>query len=151
MLRVSWRGKLGFIFVWLVAAAASLGAQLPGGSAAGKAMKNPVARTAVSIKAGESLFQKNCVFCHGPQGLGDGKLAPKGVHPANLTDETWVRGASDGEIHEVILNGAGPDFKMRGVKGRLSETDIWNLVNYVRTLAKTPSPLPKPSTTQNAY
>ena len=67
------------------------------------------------------------------------------------SDETWVRGASDGEIYEVILNGAGPDFKMRGVKGRLSETDIWNLVNYVRTLAKTPSPLPKQPTTQNAY
>lgn len=133
----SSRGILGLILIciWVVVAAASLGAQMPGGSAAAKAMKNPVPATAASVKAGEALFQKNCVFCHGPHGLGDGKLAPPGVHPANLTDDKWVRGNTDGEIRAVIINGAGPEFKMKGVGTRLSDTDIWNLVNYVRSLS----------------
>lgn len=133
----SARGEIfGLIVVWFVVAVASLDAQLPGGNAEAKAIKNPVPQTAASIKAGQALFQKNCVFCHGPHGLGDGKLAPKGVHPANLADETWVRGATDGEIRAVILEGAGPDFKMKGVKGRLSDTDVWNLVNFIRTFSQ---------------
>ncbi len=134
MSRMSSRGSIGLLFIWMVTAPAAIGAQYPGGSPEGRALKNPVAPTAASVKAGEALYQKNCVFCHGPAGLGDGKLAPKGVHPANLSDAMWIRGDSDGEIHAVILNGAGPDFKMKGVKGRLSDTDAWNLVNYVRTL-----------------
>lgn len=128
-------GVIGLVMVWLVVGVASLDAQLPGGSAQARAVKNPVSRTQASVKAGEALYKKNCAFCHGPQGLGDGKLAPKGVYPANLTDETWVRGATDGEIRDVILNGAGPDFKMKGVKGRLTDTDVWNLINYLRTLS----------------
>ena len=130
----STRGMVGLVLIWLMVAVAAPSAQLPGGSAEAKALKNPVAPTAASIKAGELLFQKNCVFCHGPLGLGDGKLAPKDVHPANLSDATWVRGNSDVEIRAVIINGAGPEFKMKGVGKRLSDTDLWNLVNYVRTL-----------------
>ncbi len=97
-------------------------------------MKNPVASTEASIEKGAQLYAKNCVFCHGATGKGDGRLAPKDVHPANLTDATWDRGSTDGEIFAVIANGAGPDFKMKGVKGRVSDTDIWHIVNYVRSL-----------------
>jgi hypothetical protein len=32
------------------------------------------------------------------------------------------------------MEGAGPDFKMKGVKGRLADNDVWNIVNYVRSL-----------------
>ncbi len=103
-------------------------------------MKNPVAPTAASIEKGAQLYQKNCQFCHGPAGLGDGKLAPKDVHPANLADATWDRGSTDGEIFAVIANGAGPEFKMKGVKGRVSDTEIWHLVNYVRSLGPKNAP-----------
>jgi mono/diheme cytochrome c family protein len=109
-------------------------AQNPGGSPEARKVKNPVARTAASIKTGAQLYTKNCQFCHGPAGLGDGKLAPKDMKPANLADAKWDRGTTDGEIFAVIANGAGPDFKMKGVKGRLSDTDIWHLVNYIRSL-----------------
>ena len=120
--------------IWL-AAAIGLGAQGIGGSAEGKALKNPVASNAASIAAGQALYVKNCQFCHGPKGLGDGPLAPKDSHPANLTDAKWDRGSTDGEIFKVIMEGAGPDFKMKGAKGRLQDNDAWNIVNYVRSLA----------------
>ena len=46
----------------------------------------------------------------------------------------WVRGSTDGEIFKVIMEGAGPELKMKGVKGRLMDNDVWNLVNYIRSL-----------------
>ena len=118
----------------------SAAAQNPGGSPEARKVKNPVAPTAASIKTGAQLYQKNCQFCHGPAGLGDGKLVPKGMKPANLADATWERGSTDGEIFAVIANGAGPEFKMKGVKGRVSDTDIWNILNYVRSLGPKNAP-----------
>jgi mono/diheme cytochrome c family protein len=109
-------------------------AQNPGGNADASKLKNPVAASPESIKAGQVLFQKNCRFCHGTSGAGDGPMAPEGSHPANLTDDKWDRGSSDGEIFTVIREGAGPKFVMKGFKSSLTEKDIWNLVNYVRTL-----------------
>src|SRR5262245_38433076 len=91
-------GICALIGTWLVVAVASVSAQLPGGSAEGKALKNPVKSDAASIAAGQALYTKNCQFCHGPKALGDGPLAPKDSHPANLTDAKWDRGTTDGEI-----------------------------------------------------
>ena len=129
-----------FLITWMMIAAASIAAQNPGGSPEARKIKNPVAPTAASIEKGAQLFAKNCQFCHGETGVGDGPLAPKGVKPANLADATWDRGSTDGEIFAVITNGAGPDFKMKGVKGRLSDTEIWHLVNYVRSLGPKNAP-----------
>ncbi len=115
-------------------AATSLSAQNLGGSPEGKAMKNPVAASAESIAAGQAAYAKNCRFCHGPEAKGNGPMAPKDSHPSDLTDIKWDRGATDGEIFLVIQAGAGPDMKMKGYKGRMSDTDIWNTVNYLRSL-----------------
>jgi mono/diheme cytochrome c family protein len=109
-------------------------AQNPGGNLEAKKMKNPVASSPDSIKAGQALFQKNCRFCHGANAKGNGPMAPEGTHPSDLTDAKWDRGDSDGEIFVVIRDGAGPKFDMKGYKSKMSETDIWNVVNYLRSL-----------------
>jgi mono/diheme cytochrome c family protein len=116
------------------ALAVSVAAQNPGGSPEGKKMKNPVASSADSIAAGKAAFNKNCKFCHGADAKGDGPMAPEGTHPANLTDEKWERGSTDGEIFLVIRDGAGPKFEMKGFKSKMTEPDIWNVVNYLRSL-----------------
>src|SRR5262245_57824676 len=108
------------------------GAAGSGGNPEAKNLKNPSVASAASVAAGEALFQKTCRFCHGSSGKGDAPTAPKGT--ADLTDAQWDHGSSDGEIFVVIRDGAGPDSKMKGFKGRLSDDDMWNLVNYVRTL-----------------
>ena len=110
------------------------GAQNPGGSPEGKKMKNPVASSPESIKAGQAAFQKNCRFCHGADAKGNGPMAPEGTHPSNLTDDKWDRGSTDGEIFLVIRDGAGPKFEMKGYKSKMVENDIWNVVNYIRSL-----------------
>jgi mono/diheme cytochrome c family protein len=138
MSRLFPRGVFGLILAF-GAALVTAQAQTVGGNAEAAKVKNPVAASAASIKAGEALYTKNCSFCHGAKALGDGKLAPAGTKPANLTDATWERGGSDGEIHATILNGTtASGGKMPGVKGRLSDTDVWNIVNYLRSLGPKP-------------
>lgn len=110
--------------------------QNPGGSAEGKAMKNPVPANAASIAAGKALYDRNCRFCHGNDATGNGQMAPKDTHPSNLIDDTWDRGSTDGEIFLVIKKGAGPKLDMKGYEGKLKDEQIWQVVNYVRSLHK---------------
>ncbi len=123
----------GFLLAWLVVAAPA-SAQNPGGSPEAKKVKNPVASSPASIAAGAATYKKYCSFCHGDGAKGDGKFAPKGSMPADLTDATWVRGSTDGEIHAVILKGAAPKFEMKGFEGKMPDTDMWNVVNYLRSI-----------------
>ena len=125
---------ISFGLGFAIAATIGLAAQNPGGSPEAKALKNPVASNAQSIAAGEAAYQKNCRFCHGTDAKGNGAMAPKDTHPSDLTDAKWDRGATDGEIFAVIRDGAGPDFKMKGYKGRMADNDMWNVVNYLRSL-----------------
>ena len=121
-------------FALAVLFASASAAQSPGGSPEGKKLKNPVASSPESIKAGQALFQKNCRFCHGADAKGNGPMAPKDTHPSDLTDAKWDRGDTDGEIFMVIANGAGPKFDMKANKSKMSDTDMWNIVNYLRSL-----------------
>lgn len=98
-------------------------------------LKNPVATSAASVASGQALYQKYCRFCHGASARGDSPSAPKDMKPSDLTDATWDRGSTDGEIFTVIMEGAGPDFKMKGLKGKMADQDAWHIVNYVRSLS----------------
>lgn len=113
-------------------------AQNQGAKPLDAAMKNPVAATPKAIEEGQKLYQKFCRHCHGARGLGDGPLAPTNPSPANLTDATWDHGSSDGDIFNVIWNGAGPNSEMKPHKGRLSQIEVWQIVNYLRSLGPKP-------------
>jgi mono/diheme cytochrome c family protein len=111
------------------------GAQKRGGDTKLAALKNPVPATAASVKAGQQAYAKNCRHCHGLQGRGDGPMAPRNPKPADLTDAAWDFGASDGEIFTVIMNGVPADkTEMKAMKGTLSDRDVWNIVNYLRSI-----------------
>lgn len=137
--RGSWSA---LVLASVVVSAAVAIAQAPPGPAAvpadAKKTKSPIASSTASIDAGSKLYQKYCRFCHGNTGKGDSPMAPKTMQPSNLTDTTWVRGSSDGEIFWIIQNGAPPKYDMKGLKGKISDTDTWNLVNFVRSLGGVP-------------
>jgi mono/diheme cytochrome c family protein len=120
--------------VYVVAAAALVAAQNPGGNPDAAKLKNPVKATAESVAAGKAAFTKNCRFCHGADAKGNGPMAPQGTHPSDLTDAKWDRGSTDGEIFAVIRDGAGPKFDMKGYKSKMTETEIWNVVNFLRSV-----------------
>lgn len=103
-----------------------------------QALTNPVMPEPESVASGAATYATLCATCHGPTGRGDGRLAAAtaayGSRPSILSDNTWQHGSSDGEIFVAIRDGIGPDFAMDAFGGRLTEPDIWNLVNYVRSL-----------------
>ena len=105
-----------------------------GGNPKAAAVKNPVKPTPDSIRKGQQAYQKACRHCHGVTGLGDGPLAPKNPSPANLTDETWDYGSTDGEIFTIISSGIGGSSEMKGMRSELTATDMWNIVNYLRSI-----------------
>ena len=105
-------------------------------AAAAKALKNPVPVSTDSIGSGKAVFAKYCRSCHGLEGKGDGPGAAllENSKPADLTDAKWDHGSTDGEIFATIHDGVGPDFEMDSWEGRVQDKDIWNMVNYIRTL-----------------
>jgi mono/diheme cytochrome c family protein len=108
--------------------------QTPGGNPAAKKIKNPVPATPASVSAGETTFKTFCAPCHGTDAKGNGPLAPPGSNPPDLTDAIWVHGSSDGEIFSSISNGPSPTAKMGAFKAAIAEKDIWNVVNFLRSL-----------------
>jgi mono/diheme cytochrome c family protein len=123
----------GTAAAWLIAfGAAAVSAQPPKSDAA--KMKNPVKANAESIEAGKTAYNKYCKFCHNEGGTGNGALAPKDTHPPNLIDAKWDHGSTDGEIFENIKDGIGPKFDMKPMKAKMKDEDIWNVVNYLRSL-----------------
>ncbi len=110
----------------------------PHGHSEAQELANPVESSPESLAAGEATYQRLCATCHGPTGHGDGRLAAGtaaySTRPSNLADDTWRHGSTDGEIFTVIRDGIGPDFAMDSFDGPLGEEEIWNLVNYVKSL-----------------
>jgi len=98
-----------------------------------KSMKNPVAKGDASNKAGMALYTKNCASCHGKTGLGDGvKARALKEFPGDFSAAAF-QNQSDGEHFYKTKLGRG---EMPKYEGKLSDEDIWNLVNFMRTFKK---------------
>ena len=132
---LAWSVAMGVSLIAQTAAPAQGPAAVP---AEAKKMKAAFASSPAAIGAGKKLYEKYCRFCHGDTGKGDGKMAPKNVQPANLTDETWIHGSSEGEIFWLIQNGAPPKYEMKGVRSKITAQETWNLVHFVRSLGGVP-------------
>ena len=65
---------------------------------------------------------------------GDRAWAMTVVQAGHLADDTWQRGSTDGEIFTVIRDGIGPDFAIDSVDGPLTAEEIWNVINYLKSL-----------------
>jgi mono/diheme cytochrome c family protein len=98
-------------------------------------VKNPVAATPESVAAGKTVYTRYCAVCHGIAGKG-GSGSDISAPAPDLTDAEWKHGSTDGEIFDVIKNGVPPDLMMEPWGDRIKDPDIWNVVNYIRSLAK---------------
>jgi hypothetical protein len=104
-----------------------------GGNPEAAKITNPVPATPESVVAGKRAYGQLCANCHGPSGKGDGSSGGQD-QPSDLTNGVRGYGSTDGEVFTVIRDGlSGKD--MGGYAERLKETDIWNVVNFIRTLA----------------
>ena len=98
---------------------------------------NPIAPDNQSIAAGQAIYTKNCLRCHGVSGKGDG---PDGLflnpRPADLTKHGVPGVHTDAQLFDWITNGL-PGTRMPAWKDKISDTNRWNLINYIRYLAQT--------------
>jgi mono/diheme cytochrome c family protein len=98
-----------------------------------KSMKNPVAMGDASTKEGLALYTKNCASCHGKAGLGDGvKARSLKTFPGDFSKADF-QGQTDGDHFYKTKTGRS---EMPKYEGKLTDNDIWNVVNYMRTLKK---------------
>ena len=96
------------------------------------AASNPIPRSPQSITRGGQLFHHYCEACHGAEGHGDGPVAaslPK--HPEDLTEIAPPPYFPDGVVAYRIANGGEV---MPAWKTVLSADDIWDLINFIRSL-----------------
>ncbi len=99
---------------------------------------SPTGFAAASIARGEVLYAAHCRSCHGADGHGDGpEAARQPVPPADLTAEhLWDH--ADGDMFWWLGHGIdGMDGLpvMPGMAERLSDGDIWTLIDFVHANA----------------
>ena len=95
---------------------------------------NPIKSSPESIAAGKALWVQHCLSCHGKTGVGDGtKAAQLKTQPNDLTVAS-AQSQSDGSMFYKVAEGREdmPTFK----KKIPDAEDIWDLVNYMRSLKK---------------
>jgi copper transport protein len=96
---------------------------------------NPIPFSSQSVAAGRAVYDLHCIPCHGELGKGDGPLGlVLNPRPADLSLHAIPGVHTDAQLFEWITNGF-PGSSMPAWKSSLSDTDRWNLVNFIRTLA----------------
>jgi len=116
--------SLLFFVAGILAAAPPTGAQA----------KNPYAGDAKVAKVGESQFRANCAFCHGLGARGGGR-------GPDLSRRPKKHGDSDQDLFTTISNGVpGTAMPPNGATQQgvgMTETEIWQVVTYIRSVEKT--------------
>lgn len=89
-------------------------------------------------KAGPSIYEQQCKVCHGADGRGDGPRAAE-LNPAPSDFRQHVPFHDDAQLFAFIANGF-PGSAMPAWRDQLSEEDIWNIVNFLRSeFSETPA------------
>ncbi len=96
---------------------------------------NPVKPTAASQAQAKSVFARDCALCHGADGSGKTDLA-KDMQLTLLdwTDSKSLANRSDKELFHIIR--VGKDKMPAEEEGRAKDSEVWNLIIYIRGLGK---------------
>jgi len=95
---------------------------------------NPVKSTPESLARAKKWWTLDCAMCHGKDGDGKGETArDMKLTIADFTNPATLKDRTDGEIFYIIKNGH-QDMPPEG--DRVKTEEVWDLVNYVRSLAK---------------
>lgn len=98
-------------------------------------VKIPVPNSPESRNRGQRIYVDKCASCHGMRGDGNGEMAKAlDPHPSDFTDRHMMREMTDGEIFWKLTTGKGP---MPSYQKEFTENERWDLVNYIKSFAKT--------------
>jgi mono/diheme cytochrome c family protein len=102
---------------------------------------NPVKATPESIARGKKWYCYDCAMCHGKDGDGKGGVGvDMKLKVSDFTDPATLKDRTDDELFYIIKLGKG-DMPPEGA--RMKTDELWDLVNYARSLAKKNVPEPK--------
>ena len=93
-------------------------------------LHNPLTPTKASLAQGKALFAINCAMCHGQNSTERGPVGKKLKPPPPGLDHNLLQERSDAHIFKVVTFGFG---RMPPFKGRLTQQQRWQLVNFLRT------------------
>jgi len=110
----------------------------PGPTLKAPATKNPLEGDAAAIKSGMGLFRSRCADCHG--------VDARGVRSPDLT-QVWASGRSDDGLFLTVKNGV-PGTEMPA-NPRSFDSEIWQVLAYLRTLAAPASTDPPRGNAEN--
>ena len=106
----------------------------------------PVPSSAGSIAEGKRVYEKlQCGKCHGFDGAGAGAIAADlkdewgyNIVPTNLTEPWTFRGGATAKYVLLRFQTGIDGTPMPSYNGSATETEMWNLANYVVSLARKP-------------
>ena len=96
--------------------------------------KNPLEGNADAITAGMGAYRVRCADCHG--------MDARGIRSPDIT-QVWARGRTDGSLFGIVRNGVPGTEMPAHPAPRTSDTDIWRILAYLKTLAA-PAPADAP-------
>jgi putative heme-binding domain-containing protein len=114
-------GRLLATGVLMLLGVAAFSAQAPA--------KNPLEGNADAIRAGMGLFRGRCGDCHG--------IDATGVRGPDIT-QVWANGRTDDGLFKTIRGGV-PGTEMPA-NPRLNDTEIWQIMAHLKTLAASTTP-----------
>jgi mono/diheme cytochrome c family protein len=97
--------------------------------------------TAESQAKAKEIYKRDCALCHGANGNGKGDLATgMNLTLADWTDPKALAGKSDSDLFAIVRNGKNQ--MPAEDPGRASDTEVSNVIAYIRTLSKNQPPDP---------
>lgn len=111
--------------------------------------QNPLAANdTAALRVGQVMYERHCLVCHGPQGLGDGPIIGPGKFafppPSLLAAPATTR--PDGYLYAIVRAGRG---LMPAYGPRMTHMERWAVVNYVNSLQAGAGAQPVPSPQQD--
>ena len=121
---MTWTRSVPIVFLLCLSAGTRFAAQDP-------PEKNPLEGDPASIKAGMGQFRQRCGDCHG--------IDAKGVRAPDIT-QVWVSGRTDAGLFKTVREGV-PNTEMPSFPSpRTSDTDVWQILAYLRSIASNTAP-----------
>ena len=102
-------------------------------------VKNTYEENAYAVSQGQQLYEQyNCVGCHFH---GGGGIGPP------LMDDKWVYGSEPQNVFQTIVEGRPNG--MPSFRGKIPDTQVWQIVAYVRSMSGQLSSLVAPGRTDD--
>ena len=94
-------------------------------------LRNPFPPDPASLQTGGSVYERSCQTCHGAFGRGDGP-GGAGLDPPPADLVVHVPLHSERDLFRFVHDGV-PGTSMAPLGDRLTDEDIWHVINYIRT------------------